>query len=125
MITDFREHLETTVSLPVHFISITELEERPCLAIRKTSADFHQALNNATGFRVTAIEIGIYAEDYQTLEDTTETILETYNGEVLTIGTYSCKFVVEDEDDDSFPPVEGSQDWVFYRQILVRVHYKK
>ncbi len=125
MIIELQQDLETRTGYPVHFVSITEEQRRPCLTIRKSSSEHKQSLNKATGIVVAGVEIEIYADDYLALEEATAAVDEHYNGQVLTLGGYECKFLLDDQEDDSFPPPANSDDWIYWRKLSLRVHYKK
>ena len=127
MIQQLRRYLEKQFNLPFHFVTITETEERPCGVVRKSSIEHKQALNKPTGYRVEGIEVTVYADDYEALDDKCEEIVGQLNGEftALVDGGDKVKVLVDDEDDEVYPPFDGSDDWIYGRVLDLRVHHKK
>ena len=126
MIKDLRRHLESTLGIPVHYVAINETERRPCAAIRQSLFDSHQALQKANGFAVTGLQLNLYGEDYERLLDLTDEIRKHYDGSRIPLikGGRSVKLTLEDIDDDALPGEDGSDDWIYVRQINFRIHHK-
>lgn len=126
MIITLREHLETTLSLPVHWVAINERDNFPCCTLRKSLLDTHHGLKKANGWAVTGVELTVYALDYEKLESISREVVAKYDGklEALTEGRNKLKIYIDDEDDDAYPAPDGSDDWIYAREISIRVHHK-
>lgn len=126
MIIELREHLETNLGLPVHWVAITEMERRPCASLRQTLVDTRHGLAKASGWAVTGVELQIYADDYERLDAIAAELIAIYDGwlDPIVDGGSKVKIYVDDQDDDAFPSPDGSDDWVYARSINLRIHHK-
>lgn len=127
MIIHLRENLESTTGVPFHFVTITEEEARPCGTVSKTSVEHSQALQKPSGFRVSGIAVEIFADDYEEMDELCEKLVDTYNGKFVELVERGgkVKLYVDDEEDESYPGEDGSDDWIYSRVITFRVHHKK
>lgn len=126
MIAKLREAIERRTGLPIHYVAITELEQRPCGSIGTKFLDTHQELQKANGFAVTGVQLTLFADDYETLDDLADKFRADFDGQRLALvdGDREVKIYIDDSEDDAFPAGEGSDDWIYSREIDLRVHHK-
>lgn len=126
MIRQFRDHIEGKQGIPVHWVAINESEVFPCATLRKSLLDTHHALQHANGWAVTGVELTVYALDYEELDTIADGLRERYDGWLapLTEGRGKVKIKIDDEDDDAFPAPDGADDWIYAREITIRIHHR-
>lgn len=125
MITSLREHIENTLEMPVHFVHITQNESMPCATIREVDLVSTQALARAKEGRVSGVTVTLWDLSYIDLQAATDTLLDAYDGMYLTIGSFGCKFLLQDGSDDSYANPDGSDDWIYAKEITFSVHYRR
>lgn len=132
MILQLRRHLERHVGLPFHFVTITEDEARPCGTVRKSAVERQQPLSLKTaprssrGSRVAGVEVILFADDYERLDEISEGVVEDYNGAVIDlpeVGT--ATILIDDEDDEAYPAGDGSDNYIYSRTLNFRVHHRQ
>jgi hypothetical protein len=123
MIAFFREHLETTLGIPVHFGQITELTTLPCAIVRTTTAEHKQSFSRATGFRVSAIAVSIFSRSYLSVDSLFEQFAAAYNGQWIQLGNFPTRCNIDDEEDEAYPAPDGSDDAIYARETVVRCHW--
>lgn len=134
MIVQFRHHLEAWIGLPVHYVAINASELMPAITVAKSLSNPRREMvagprpksKPATRHKLTGIDLTIYAYDYERLDAIATEIEEKYTGQRIAIaqGGDPMTFSLDDEDDDSYPSADGSDDWIYARQMIFRVHHK-
>lgn len=126
MIIELRQHLEKTLAVPVHWVAISEREPLPCCTLAKTLLSTHHELQRRNGWAVTGVDLTIYSLCYEQLDELAASVGDDYDGrhEPLKRGSHAAKIYIDDEDDDAYPAPDGSDDWIYARQISIRVHHK-
>lgn len=124
MITQLRSHIEDSLNLPVHLVHITGLESLPCATIRQSSYDHDSGLTKTPHRRLT-VELALWDTSYVDIEDITEDIFDIYNYKTITLDTWTANTYVNDVQDDSFPSSDGSDDWIYSKEITINIHAKK
>lgn len=124
MISIFRQHIEDSIKIPLHYVHLTQDESFPAACIRQTNGEATNVVGNRTNTKEIGFEISMYTYDYLELENLTILLDDTYDGESITIGDYGCQFRIRDIQDDSFPSA-GSDDWIYEKEITMSVRYQK
>ena len=124
MISSIRQHVEETLQIPIHFVHLIEGEQLPCGTIRQTQSEHHQELRRSSGWRVAGVSLALWSLSYLELEQMSEAIFTTYDGQCVDIDDAEIKFIVDDCEDDSYVNPDGSDDWVYSKEITLRVHFK-
>ena len=125
MIQQLRQHIETAIGVPIHYVLVTEQESFPCGAIRLRSDDHKQTLQRSNGFRTSMVEVAIYADNYAALDTLGEQLAMTIDGQTVALDDGECRIVVEDADDSATPSPFGNDDFLFFRTYELRVHQKR
>lgn len=126
MIITLRQHIETKMAIPVHWVAITESDPLPACTLRKSLLDTRHGLQKPNNSAVTGVDLVVYAYDYEEMENLSAGFIEIYDGWLapLTEGRAKLKIYVDDEDDDVYPSPDGSDNWIYARTISIRVHHR-
>lgn len=129
-ISSLRQHCEGLFSnpaVPFHFVAINEGEHRPCATIRKATIEDRQGIDQTkkSGFRVTSVEVEFFADEYETMEDLADQLVEALDGESIQLDGRTVTCLVTDENDDAYPGQDGSDDWIYGRTLTIRFHTKR
>ena len=127
MIEEFRDALELLLDFPIHFVNVIDPSVFPLgsVAIRQmtTAPSLGSHLSNR---REISVLITLYDTDYSMLHDYTEYILDTFDGQATMLETVQMhKCWLEDLEDSSFPPIDGSNNWIYCKLITLKIAYKK
>lgn len=127
MITLFRSYLEDLLDFPIHYVNVIDPTVFPIGSVAlKRMETGHTTSNEVSTRREIDVLITLYHTDYEALDSISELIVDTYDGQsIQVVGTDGYRCYLEDMDDDSFPPFDGSNDWIYCRLITLKISYKK
>jgi len=128
MIDEFRDALEELLEFPIHYVNVIDPSVFPLgsLAIRQMTTGPSLGSGAMSQRREISVLITMYDTDYTMLNDYAELILDTFDGQATLLDTveiYKCW--LEDLEDESFPPIDGSNNWIYCKLLTLKFSYKK
>ena len=123
--SDLRTHIENVINQPVHLCHVTQESDLPCAVITQMSGEPRHVLDGKSNFKNDQFDIEIFSYSYVETEDTVTLIEDTYDGKMLSIGDYNCRFFITDISDSSYTDPSGGDDWVYSKTVSLQAHNKK